>query len=61
MRIDGTAYRTIWVDPADGWSVLVIDQTKLPWRFEIARLEDCEQAFAAIRTMQVRGAPLIGA
>ncbi len=61
MRIDGTATRSIWVDPADGWSVLIIDQTLLPWRLEIARLADCEQAFAAIRTMQVRGAPLIGA
>ncbi|HWA81266.1 MAG TPA: S-methyl-5-thioribose-1-phosphate isomerase [Acetobacteraceae bacterium] len=61
MQIDGTAYRTIWVDPADGWSVLIIDQTLLPWRLEIARLQDYEQAFVAIRSMQVRGAPLIGA
>jgi len=61
MRIDGTAYRSIWVDQADGWSVLIIDQTKLPWQLAIARLADCEQAFVAIRTMQVRGAPLIGA
>ena len=61
MRIDGTAYRSIWIDQADGWSVLIIDQTKLPWQLAIARLADCEQAFVAIRTMQVRGAPLIGA
>ena len=61
MRVDGTAYRTIWVDPEDGWSVRIIDQTRLPWRLEILRLTELEQAFKAIRTMQVRGAPLIGA
>lgn len=61
MRVDGTAYRTIWVDPADRWSVRIIDQTKLPWAFAITRLEAPEDAFAAIRNMQVRGAPLIGA
>lgn len=61
MRIDGVAYRTIWVDPEDGWSVRIIDQTKLPWSLEIVRLTDVAQAAHAIRGMQVRGAPLIGA
>ena len=61
MLIDGTAHRTIRVDEADGWSVLIIDQTLLPWRLAFARLAECEDAYTAIRTMQVRGAPLIGA
>jgi methylthioribose-1-phosphate isomerase len=61
MRIDGVPYRTIWVDPDDGWSIRIIDQTKLPWSLEIARLTDVAQAAHAIRAMQVRGAPLIGA
>ncbi|HET7880846.1 MAG TPA: S-methyl-5-thioribose-1-phosphate isomerase, partial [Acetobacteraceae bacterium] len=61
MRIDGVPYRTIWVDPDDGWSVRVIDQTQLPWAFEIVRLTDVAQVAHAIRSMQVRGAPLIGA
>src|SRR6185369_9746964 len=61
MRIDGVPYRTIWVDPEDGWSVRVIDQTKLPWSLEIVRLTNAEQVAHAIRSMQVRGAPLIGA
>lgn len=61
MQVDGTAYRTIWVDPADRWSVRIIDQTKLPWAFVITRLGAPEDAFRAIRNMQVRGAPLIGA
>ncbi|MGH7071409.1 MAG: S-methyl-5-thioribose-1-phosphate isomerase [Acetobacteraceae bacterium] len=61
MRIDGISYRTIWLDPEDGWSVRIIDQTRLPWRLEILRLVEPGQAFDAIHTMQVRGAPLIGA
>ncbi len=60
MKVDGVAYRTIWLDQ-DGWSVHIIDQTKLPWRWEILRLTTLDQAAHAIRTMQVRGAPLIGA
>ena len=60
MNIDGTHYRTIWVND-DGWSISTIDQTKLPHVFEIARLETVEDAARAIKSMQVRGAPLIGA
>jgi methylthioribose-1-phosphate isomerase len=61
MKIDGTHYRSVWVDPDDGWSVRIFDQTKLPWSLEILRLTTVAQAAEAIRTMQVRGAPLIGA
>ncbi len=61
MKIDGVAYRSVWVDRADGWSVHIIDQTKLPWALEILRLTDVAQAAHAIRAMQARGAPLIGA
>jgi methylthioribose-1-phosphate isomerase len=60
MRIDGMDYRTIWL-AADGESVEVIEQTKLPHRFEIATLRTAADAARAIRTMVVRGAPLIGA
>jgi methylthioribose-1-phosphate isomerase len=59
MKIDGRLYRTIWPNP-DG-SVEVIDQTKLPHRFETVRLATIEDAARAIKTMIVRGAPLIGA
>ncbi len=61
MKVDGVAYRSIWVDPQDGWSVHIIDQTKLPWSFQVLRLTEMEHVAHAIRTMQVRGAPLIGA
>ncbi|KDM66470.1 S-methyl-5-thioribose-1-phosphate isomerase [Acidiphilium sp. JA12-A1] len=61
MKIDGTPYRSIWVDDADRWSVRIIDQTKLPWAIEIPRLTTPEQIAHAISAMLVRGAPLIGA
>ena len=61
MKVDGTPYRSVWVDPQDGWSVHVIDQTKLPWKMDIVRLAELASAAHAIRAMQVRGAPLIGA
>ena len=61
MRIDGTRYRSVWLDPADEWSVRIIDQTRLPWSFDILRLTQLREAAHAIRSMQVRGAPLIGA
>src|SRR5207302_1669407 len=60
MKVDGRHTRSIWLE-ADGWSVGVIDQTRLPHRFATARLATLDDAAAAIRTMQVRGAPLIGA
>ena len=59
MRIDGKAYRTIWLG-ADGRSVEILDQTRFPHAFEIVRLETLDDAARAIRDMQVRGAPLIG-
>lgn len=60
MKIDGKSYRTIWLNE-DGKSVEIIDQTKLPHKFETVTLRTLEDAARAISTMQVRGAPLIGA
>ena len=60
MKIDGKQMRTIWVE-SDGASVGVIDQTLLPHRFAAVRLATLEDIAQAITTMQVRGAPLIGA
>jgi methylthioribose-1-phosphate isomerase len=59
MLVDGAQHRTIRVGD-DGASVVVIDQTKLPDRFELVRLGTLDDAAHAIRTMVVRGAPLIG-
>jgi methylthioribose-1-phosphate isomerase len=60
MRVNGKPYRTIWLAD-DGRTVRIIDQTLLPHRFEIVALRDLAAAVTAIKTMQVRGAPLIGA
>jgi methylthioribose-1-phosphate isomerase len=60
MKVDGKHFRSIWLEP-DGWSVGAIDQRRLPHDFVVARLTTCESAADAIRSMLVRGAPLIGA
>ncbi|TNC09264.1 S-methyl-5-thioribose-1-phosphate isomerase [Methylobacterium terricola] len=60
MKIDGRHYRTIFPAP-DGEGICVIDQTRLPFAFEMKTLRFEAEAAVAIRTMIVRGAPLIGA
>jgi methylthioribose-1-phosphate isomerase len=60
MKIQGKNWRTIW--PAeDGKSVNIIDQTLLPHRLMVRQLHTMPDVVLAIKTMQVRGAPLIGA
>jgi len=60
MHINGKAFRTIWFDEKDQ-AVKIIDQTKLPHKFEVKNLKTVKDAINAIKTMEVRGAPLIGA
>ena len=60
MKVDGRSYRTIWLG-GDGFTVEIIDQTRLPHRFEVVALASLEDAARAIRDMLIRGAPLIGA
>ena len=60
MQINGKAFKTIWFDEKDQ-AVKIIDQTKLPHKFEIKNLKTVKDAINAIKTMEVRGAPLIGA
>jgi methylthioribose-1-phosphate isomerase len=60
MKVNGKPTRTIWVE-ADGATVGVIDQTQLPHRFATLQLGTLDEAAHAIKSMQVRGAPLIGA
>jgi methylthioribose-1-phosphate isomerase len=59
MKISGTHYRTIW--PTATGTIRVIDQSRLPFEFATIDLETLEDAAHAIRSMVVRGAPLIGA
>jgi methylthioribose-1-phosphate isomerase len=60
MKVGGRHYRSIEL-AEDGWSVLVVDQIRLPFEFVQRRLATLAEAAEAIRTMVVRGAPLIGA
>ncbi len=58
MQINGKSYRTIWFENN---TVKIIDQTKLPHQFIIKDLKTVKDSINAIKTMEVRGAPLIGA
>jgi len=58
MKIEGKSYKTIWFENN---LVKIIDQTKLPHQFVIKDLKTVQDAINAIKTMEVRGAPLIGA
>ena len=57
MRVKGNKYRTIWYENN---VVKIIDQTKLPHLFVVKELKSIKDAVKAIKTMEVRGAPLIG-
>ena len=59
MKINGKPTRTSGLKP-DGWSVEIIDQTRLPHALETVALKTADDAAYAIKAMQVRGAPLIG-
>ena len=58
MKIEGKSYKTIWFENN---LVKIIDQTKLPHQFIVKDLKTVQDAINAIKTMEVRGAPLIGA
>jgi len=58
MKVNGVAWRSIAEDGPH--AVRIVDQTKLPYTFATLRLDSCDAVAHAIRTMQVRGAPLIG-
>jgi methylthioribose-1-phosphate isomerase len=58
MKVAGVPYRSVW---REAGRVAIIDQTRLPFEFHTLRLSDCGEIAHAIRSMQVRGAPLIGA
>ena len=58
MRIQQKHYRSLW---REGQTVSIIDQTRLPFAFEVVTIHNVAEMCHAIRSMQVRGAPLIGA
>ncbi|MDA3878956.1 MAG: S-methyl-5-thioribose-1-phosphate isomerase [Prolixibacteraceae bacterium] len=60
MRINGQHFETIWTDRNNKEKIKIIDQQKLPFKFEIKTLTTFDEAYNAIKEMTVRGAPLIG-
>jgi methylthioribose-1-phosphate isomerase len=61
MRVNGTPYRTVWMEQDDPDGVHIIDQRALPRRFQTLRLQSVAETCTAIREMYVRGAGCIGA
>jgi methylthioribose-1-phosphate isomerase len=59
MKIHGKHYRSVWPVGEDGFGI--IDQTRLPHEFVTLTLRSADEAAHAIKSMQTRGAPLIGA
>ncbi|OQA30624.1 MAG: Methylthioribose-1-phosphate isomerase [Betaproteobacteria bacterium ADurb.Bin341] len=60
MKINGIPTRSLW--PLDDQRVVkIIDQTALPHHFRTLALSSLDECADAIRSMKVRGAPLIGA
>ena len=59
VRIDGVTkdYRTLWME---GQTIKLIDQRKLPHRFEVTTLENHRDTAKAIKDMVMRGAGAIG-
>jgi methylthioribose-1-phosphate isomerase len=60
MIVKGERYQSLWPDPIDKGVIRIIDQNALPFDFRIEELRSSDQALNAIKTMKVRGAPLIG-
>jgi methylthioribose-1-phosphate isomerase len=60
MNINGQHFHTIWFDKANSESIKIINQNQLPFNFQLKTLNTFNDAFVAIRDMEVRGAPLIG-
>ena len=61
IRTTSENFRTIWLHPDDPSTVQIIDQRRLPYRYEVVDLKSHVDGAFAIREMLVRGAPLIGA
>ena len=60
MKVNGVDYHTIWVHPENQLVIQVIDQRLLPFELKVVDLQTSADAYEAIRSMTVRGAPLIG-
>ena len=57
MKVKNKKFSTIWVENRE---IKIIDQTKLPFKFKVEKLQSLNDFCKAIKDMKVRGAPLIG-
>jgi len=60
MLVNGKHYRTIWLEQDGKPVVKTINQLLLPHKFEISDLNTSDDVITAIKSMLLRGAPLIG-
>jgi len=60
MLVNGKHYTSIWIDRKNPSLIKTINQQVLPYRFEIITLSSVNDVIDAIKTMKIRGAPLIG-
>jgi methylthioribose-1-phosphate isomerase len=60
MLVNGSTHRTVR-SAAEGETIQIIDQSKLPWSFQIEDLRCVSEVATAISEMHVRGAGCIGA
>lgn len=60
MKVNGQDFQTIWVNPNNISEIIIINQNELPFKFQLKTLKTFDDAFEAIKNMEVRGAPLIG-
>jgi len=59
MKVNNQDIRSVWFDKSIN-SLMIIDQTLLPFQFKLISIKTLEEAIDAIKSMQVRGAPAIG-
>ena len=52
-NMPGENFRTIWLHPDDPATVQIIDQRRLPHRYEVVDLRSCSDGALAIREMLV--------
>jgi len=59
MLVNNQNYQSVWAD-INNKVIYCIDQTKLPFRFSILKLNNLNDISDAITNMAIRGAPAIG-
>lgn len=59
MKVGEKYYRSVWAS-LENSVICIIDQTKLPFKFEIKELKTVDEVINSIKNLEVRGAPAIG-